>query len=408
MIEPVRGGLGAVRQRLVAGEVNQTSRTPDSWWSNRLVLPGLSVVTHLKLDGKEKLEFLSETASLRGRNMDGAVLIGAILPKVDFTGASLQGAALDWATLQGAWLDEASLQGASLVGASLQGAWLDRASLQGASLNGASLQGASLDGASLQGASLDGASLQGASLFGASLQGASLDGASLQGASLDGASLQGASLNGASLQGASLDEASLQGASLYKASLQGASLVGAFVWRAVGSHADVTNTYIANLDTRAFADCGKGTAKTDCPWTHDDFLSWRAELAAQVPEGESRKDMLKKIDETLDPASPFKAAILQWKDWQDKWVSPGQAEAERAKQLGIAGCLADGPAVITALIARMSDDLPTTHLFRQGSNRATLARAFLAPECAGARGLASAQITALQRFAAGPADPAAK
>ena len=201
--------LGWIQEKLVAGDVRPASRQPESLWSNRLVLPGLDVVVHLKLDSETKIDFLPETVSLRDRDLRGAVLIGAVLRKADFTGADLRDVKLDGANLRQAkmecvyWADAAQrekhgkpsdpecarLQGASLDGAQLQGASLDGAQLQGASLNFAQLQGASLDSAQLQGVRLDRAQLQGASLFGAQLQGASLNVAQLQGASLDRAQL---------------------------------------------------------------------------------------------------------------------------------------------------------------------------------------------------------------------------
>jgi uncharacterized protein YjbI with pentapeptide repeats len=276
--------LVAVREVLVAGKVDTARRKPESLWSNRLVLPGLDVIDRTKLDSEPKIAAASETASLRARNLEGAVLIGAGLRKVDFTGANLRGAFLDkadlrdakldcalpfnegpvrirgWVSaeraqdnrepvicvqLKGASLNDAQLQGASLNGAQLQGASLNDAQLQGASLEGTQLQGASLEGTQLQGASLNDSQLQGASFnvvkvhravkdrsidsdvwtpVTAQFQGASLNGAQLQGASLDGAQLQGASLNDAQLQGASLNNAQFQGASLIDTQLQGASL----------------------------------------------------------------------------------------------------------------------------------------------------------------------------------------
>ena len=174
-------------------------------FSSTLVLIGVNLYEGLGIDDPKKAEWHDVLFRAHGRNFRGAILNGAILPKVDF----------------------------------------EPADLQGASLGGTQLQGASLLGAHLQGALLDGAQLQGASLFGAQLQGASLDGAQLQGASLITAQLQGASLNGAQLQGASLGDAQLQGASLINAQLQGASLQGAvleatdlsgaFLWRTNGA-----------------------------------------------------------------------------------------------------------------------------------------------------------------------------
>ena len=77
---------------LVAGDVDLVARKPTSLWSNRLVLPGIDVIDHAKFDSEEKIEASRETLSLRGRHLEGAVLIGSNLRKADLTAARLQGA----------------------------------------------------------------------------------------------------------------------------------------------------------------------------------------------------------------------------------------------------------------------------------------------------------------------------
>lgn len=249
---------------LVAGDVDLINRKPTSLWSNRLVLPGL--------------DDLPKGFSLRGRHLEGAVLLAANLQRMDFTAAQLQGAVLNdadlrearflcaesrlkvgadatpdepsnaadqhCAELRHAYLIGARLEKASFKSADMQGARFDqaqaqdaifdnadlrdakfwRAQLQGARFDNTGLEGATLDLTNLQGASLTAARMQGASLLGADLTGASLDRASLGGASLFAARLWGASLSAAELRGASVDQAQLQGASFYQARLHGASL----------------------------------------------------------------------------------------------------------------------------------------------------------------------------------------
>src|SRR4051812_37883209 len=95
-------------QFLVAGEVDFVARKPTSLWSNRLVLPGINVVDPAKFDTEAKIAAVSETLSLRDRHLEGAVLIGAGLRKVDFTGAKLRNAALDDADLREAQFECAS------------------------------------------------------------------------------------------------------------------------------------------------------------------------------------------------------------------------------------------------------------------------------------------------------------
>jgi uncharacterized protein YjbI with pentapeptide repeats len=169
--------------------VDETTRRRRSPFSSTLVLPGLNIYEGLKIDDPEKANWRDYVFRARGRDLKGAILDLASLPRVDFTGAQLQGALLFRATLQRASLADAQLQGASLDVAKLQGARLDYAQLQGARLDYAQLQGASLFQAQLQSASLDGAQLQGASFDGAQLQGASLQQASLRATDLSKALL---------------------------------------------------------------------------------------------------------------------------------------------------------------------------------------------------------------------------
>ena len=457
--------LVAVREFLVAGQVNPASRTPRSLWSNRLVLPGLDVIEHMKLDTEAKLEFLSETASLRQRNLDGAVLIGAVLRKGDFTGASLRdaqlaeadlrqaklacaiplregkagrqesqpictdlaGASLDAAQLQGASLVGAQLQGASLFGAQLrgaslskaqlQGALLDFAQLQGASLDGLQLQGASLDFAQLQGASLDGLQLQGASLGGADLQGASFDSAQLQGASLDfaqlqGASLdraqlQGASLGSAQLQGASLDRAQLQGASLDRARLEGASVRSTLTWRADAITAITENAWIEAIRPDKSVQCDDRVNNYVCPWEPGTFNKIVDFITKTVPAGKAREEALQRVDPPLNPDIPM-ADELAMADWwnrrQSQPPSIADYEAEAAKHWELAGCADKGgaPYVASRLARRMERSNPFT---QDSPQPARLAAAFLAETCKGARGLPAEDIARLQRLR-GPATTA--
>jgi len=136
--------IGLLRKALVAGTVDFSAQKPKSLWSNRLVLPGFDVIDHAKLD-ETRITTLPQTASLRARHLEGAVLIGAVLRKVDFTAARFENAELRSADLRSASLEGAQLQGADLTSAQLQGAILPFfAQLQGALLDSAQLQGASL------------------------------------------------------------------------------------------------------------------------------------------------------------------------------------------------------------------------------------------------------------------------
>jgi uncharacterized protein YjbI with pentapeptide repeats len=289
----------SLHELLVQGEVDFVSGKTTSPFSNRLVLPGIDLTGSGSSGAEAGSAAVGGPISLRGRRLEGAVLIGARLKKADFTaarlqgadlrradlreakfecggskageppcvqleeakldgaqlqdaslsyaemkdatldGGQLQGASLDGAQLQGANLSDSKLQGTRLDGAQLQGAILDCANLEGASLKRADLQGASLSQTQLEGASLNDAELQGVAVSGLKAQGATLDGARLQGAVLEAAHLEGGSLGGAQLQSAFLDGARLQGASLAGAGLEGASLFGAQLQGATLSNAEL-------------------------------------------------------------------------------------------------------------------------------------------------------------------------
>jgi uncharacterized protein YjbI with pentapeptide repeats len=265
--------LVSPHELLVQGDIDSVARKPTGLWSNRLVLPGFELSDQTKSETDIGNGAPTGSFSLRGRHLEGAVLIGARLRKADLMAAQLKDADLteadlreakfecgerlkigehaigdipneelsdtraSCAELEGARLERAHLQGASFSKAHLQGARFDRAELQGASFAGAQLTGAQLNDVDLQDAILQRADLQGASLRSADLkhsklddaqlQGAFLQQAALQGASLVNANLQGASLQSTSLQGVALDGAHLQGAELSNTYLQGASLAGA-------------------------------------------------------------------------------------------------------------------------------------------------------------------------------------
>jgi uncharacterized protein YjbI with pentapeptide repeats len=437
-----------LRQALVAGSVDTDSRKPTSLWSNRLVLPGLDVIDHTKLDTEAKIAALPETASLRARHLEGAVLIGAWLYKVDFTAAHLENARLDSANLgaanfksaqlQGASLDQAYLRGTVLIDAQLQGANLDHAQLQGARLEGAQLRGASLDQADLRGVRLDHAQLQGAVLVYARLQGAVLDeaqlqgavlivpqlqgaslnqaqfqgaslyGAQLQGAVLGGAQFQGALLHEAQLQGAVLDEAQLQGASLDLAQLQVASLTRAFVWRADARTANAKDARINGPEIGPKQISGLGINSKVLDWSAESFNSLKQSIGQVVPEGlalrdyprwilsqewggaprELRAEALARVEPRLDPETPLheeEQMAERWKKLQ-RSPAPDTYEAKLAKQWRQIGCSPDGaPYVIAGLIRTMAFGF--SPFSPDSVHVPQLAADFLKDGCAGARGL---------------------
>jgi uncharacterized protein YjbI with pentapeptide repeats len=321
-------GWTSLHELLVGGDVNRVFQRPTSLWSNRLVLPEIDLVDRAKFDTEEKIKAAVQTFALRGRRLEGAVLIRAQLRKVDLVGAQLQGAFLYQAdlreaklgcgifgdicaNLQGAELFGAKLQGTDLVRARLRGAELREAQLQGANLAEAQLQGANLSRAQLQGADLTVAHLQGAYLVGAQLQGANLKRAHLQGADLSdsdmgdtplaglqgaqlgGASLQGAKLRGTRLQGADLTRAQLQGADLTRAGLEGTNLTGA---RLRGALLDQVSVWRA--DPRAMI---AESARIINPNKNQQssaigFGDLKRLMEEQVPKGERHDAALKRIE----------------------------------------------------------------------------------------------------------------
>ena len=183
---PYRAASNSVRGWVFAGNVNDTTRRRTSLFSNTLVLPGFNIYEALKIEDPKKVEWKQHLVDLRGRDLQSAVLDGAVLSRADLTGTWLQGASLTAAKLQGASLFAAKLQRARLYAAELQGADLSQAHLQGADLTSAQLQGADLSYALLHVADLSYAQLQGADLMGAELQGAFLGTAELEAADFTG------------------------------------------------------------------------------------------------------------------------------------------------------------------------------------------------------------------------------
>jgi uncharacterized protein YjbI with pentapeptide repeats len=441
-------GWVSLQELLVAGDVDYVSRRPKSLWSNRLVLPNIDVIDHARFDNEDEIAALPETVSLRGRQLEGAVLLSATLRKADFTGAHLQGAILsdadlreakfgcgevgsepqcvdlrgarlDRAQLQGAWLLHAQLQGANLANAQLQGtmlesaqlqgAWLPWAQLQGARLMASHLEGATLTVAHLQGAELVNAHLEGALLYNAQLQGAWLDFAQLQGAWLDNAQLQGASLLGAQLQGASLVQTQLQGASLDRVQLQGAWVSDVFVWRATAPKVEGGGALVVAPETRPKYDCyaraqfrlpPSQEQAVPCDWTAGSFAALKNLIEREVPEVRPdyarpdwippyapRSAALNRIA-TLDPAKPLEREEVMAKAWADLAQPSPSGEIY---QTGLAACLrsigceASGAPYVIGGLARQQLNIR----FASGSPQLVeVATAFLdEPHCPGSRGL---------------------
>jgi uncharacterized protein YjbI with pentapeptide repeats len=405
--------LAPLREWLVAGEVDFATRKPRSWWSNRLVLPGLDAIDHTKFDTEAKIAATRETVSLRARHLEGAVVIGAVLRKADFAAAYLERADLTTADLRDAnfactgWANSppglsvqtsvriadnacTQLQGANLTGTQLQGADLTGAQLQGASLHAAQLQGADLTGAQLQGVDLHRAQLQGANLGGAQLEGAHLTRTNLRGASLIISELQGADLSGAQFQGADLRGAQLQGADLGGAQLQGAWL-NVFVWRADARSTEAKHAWIEMVVSEPKRGCGAApniNGLIACDWS-DVWWSDFKKRIEEVLKGGLRAKVLARLDPRLDPAKPLKdegELAQRWAELQSSSLTLSAYEEELFNQWKRIGCAVDGaPYVLTALIQRLQSFRSP---FKSNSPQlGRLAAEFLKEDCAGARGL---------------------
>jgi uncharacterized protein YjbI with pentapeptide repeats len=404
---PWNSDRASLHELLVAGAVDYVAQRPKSLWSNRLVLPNFEVGDRVKFDPEGKIAISSDTVSLRGRSLEGAVLVNAHLRKADFTGAQLKGADFtradlreakfecdiageerECARLQGAVFNQAQLQGASLKGAQLQGDYLGSTPLQGARLDEAGLQGAVLPGAQLQGASLVHAQLVGATLNYAQLQGASLEGARLQGASLQEAQLQGASLDNAALLGAWLQGVQLQGVSLSGAQLGGTELRSVYVWRTEApsqQYGESTRVEAPEARPKYLGlDCPD--RKAPCDWSAASFVALKSLIENTVPAGLLRDQALKRIAKLEKP--PFvedEAATKAWAALAEISAhSPKPYWDAVTTTLREIGCDPIGaPYVVLQLIAHL--------YFRFENNRTearVLATAFLdEAHCPGARGL---------------------
>jgi uncharacterized protein YjbI with pentapeptide repeats len=301
----------SLHEIFVEGNIDQSTQRPVSFWSNRLVLPNIDVIDHAKYDTEAKLVTATETFSLRGRHLEGAILFNAKLRKVDFTAADLRGARLSQSDLRGAIFNCAVKFGAT------KSVGFDQkcAHLEGADLSGAQLEDVWLDGAQLQGANIIDAALQGATLDDANLQGAWLISTNLQGASLKHTDLRGATLEGADLGGATLKGTQLQGTELRNAQVQSASFRGIFAWRADGREMNSEDTSVSQLKLAEGQACENSTDGI-CGFSGESFLSLNRQLSMAVPEGDRRIQALKGM-QRLDPRSPLNGE----KAMADAWAA---------------------------------------------------------------------------------------
>jgi uncharacterized protein YjbI with pentapeptide repeats len=360
------------------------------------VLPGLDVIDHSKFDTEAKIEALSETVSLRGRCLEGAVLIRAVLRKVDFTAAKLAGAVLVGADLRQAKFEcsvRAMGKERSQDCSDLRGAVLDNSQMQGASLNHAQLQGASLINAQLQEASLYGAQLQGVDLRLSQLKGASLILAQLQGAWLGHTQLQAARLDLAGLQGATLDNVQLQGSSLSEAGLQGAQLQQPLVWRADPRRTLNVLSKVVEPDTGPsyLGKCGDPPIDFQkCGWSSAVFEALKQSMPGAVSDDDIARDLRDRIA-TLDPDRPLagEADMAQaWKKWSESPIDEAAFQKTRLEALDYAYCNSDGASWVIHGLLSLSPEGKVDRMRSLGGEGLELLDVVLDEnKCPGARGL---------------------
>jgi len=419
----------SLHEILFAGEIDLVARQPKSVWSNRIVLPGIDVIDRAKFDTESKIAAVDHTVSLRGRRLEGAVLIGANLRKVDFTGARLKRALLNSADLReakfgcGLTIGQSSdpknfemctdLRGASLIHAELTRTHVAFTNLEGAILQFVHAEGASLWRSRLSAADLFGAFLTGAILDEAQLQGANLGSAVLRGASLDRVSLLGSNLSYADMTGASVRYSDLLGSDLSGANISAARLLMNNVWRSIitrvetlGMEASQVAGNVADPEYRDLEDSGSRVTLTT-----ETYLAFRRKMASKIPDGPAKASAMERFDR-LDPMKNIT------NDAESKWIqisnrSEGdKLNAELVPVLTRAVCnsIISGPFLIEGLIRRPTIGTPVSsnsgldqrsRLQHAGSHAAALADAFLDDRCVGARGLSEVARRALRDFQVG-------
>jgi uncharacterized protein YjbI with pentapeptide repeats len=405
--EPDGWTLRSIHELLFGGDVDLVTRKPTSLWSNRLVLPGLDISDRAKGGG----DALAGAFSLRGRGLEGAVLLDARLRNVDFTAARLQGAYLNGSDLREARFECAERVKLDDKGPERRPEFAVRscAQMQGAKLKGAHLQGSLARAANLEAAMLDGAQMQAASLDGAHLQAASITGgASLRGAKLDGAELQGAYLRGADLTGTSMVGVQLQGANLQDTLRVSADLDGVFAWKAeIGGGGSIAVAYYGSVTT---APSYKGLdcplykprdvgASGICQWSPRSFAALKRAIVEQVPAGYDRDQAIERLRHLApgDGGTDYRDVWTELMNATPAFDSPERKAYfdQRAETLRDIGCDAAGaPSVIRGLIRNYAEDDPEKLSALAGASRDEKA-------CPGARGLSDQDRLMLSRIPAG-------
>ncbi len=406
-------GIGWLHQRLVAGKVDFVSRRLDSLWSNVLVLPGFDAIDHNRFKSDTDIFAARETVNLQGRNLRGAILMSASVPKGDFAGAIMDEADLTFADLRGANFG-CGVSPTKLVGdappekcTKLRGAVFDGAQLQAANFRQAQLVGATFFGTDLRAASLDHAQMAASIIGGARLTAAVLDGADIRVARISSSDLRAASFDHAHLDGAIFRNDQLQGANLRFATLEGTDFVDSFFWRAsttqpfASARVARPNTELIHLSPRpdGCQDAKPMVGGYGCRWSMPTFDALGMSILSDVPAGSQREAAIQSI-RRLDPDPLLTvpgASSTTWEDARNRSV-PADWLGKRTSVWETIGCaegaiailkFADWWAGINFDAGAEPSSLAAQPWIRQVANR------FLGNDCPGSRGLDDATIARL-------------
>jgi hypothetical protein len=159
------------------GIVTFPDQDPDFLW--RVLAP-----RDVDFVDDEKLDKVTWTIDLRGRNLRGAQLSGADLRKARMTEMDLQGANMNWSQLKGADISYSNLKISNINFAQLQGIKIHNSELENTNIYMSQLQGADISESRLNGANIVKSQLQGAIIRRSDLMGANIISSQLQGSDL--------------------------------------------------------------------------------------------------------------------------------------------------------------------------------------------------------------------------------
>jgi hypothetical protein len=174
-------------------------------------------------------------------------------------------------------------------------------------------------------------------------------------------------------------------------------------WRADANGAYWGDTRVAQPEIGPKAD-----KVPKCDWTAAAFVALKKLIAEEVPEGDTRRGAMERIEQRLDPTKALEGEDEMAKVWaarEREAPAPEVYEKSLAGQWRELGCAAEGaPYVLHGLVAQLIS--PAISPFPGQSDAASaLAAAFLdEAHCRGAHGLSENDKAELKKIAA-PATP---